>query len=90
LDSEEELNSVLAGYFCKVFLVLVSNKAKEVYSYIYKHPEVFDKLVRYISQKSISEVLVKLLNVSEVISEGEGFEYEEIDSIRSSFVYKIV
>lgn len=29
------------------------------------------------------------MNVSEIISESEGFEYEEIDSIRSSFIYKI-
>lgn len=69
---------------------LVSNKAKEVYSYIYKHPEVLDKLVDRIGCKSISEILVKLLNVSEIISEGEGFDYHEIDTIRSTYIYKIV
>lgn len=31
LDTDEELNPVLCGYFCKVFSVLVSNKPKEVY-----------------------------------------------------------
>ena len=48
IDTDEELNPVLCGYFCKVFSVLVSNKPKEVFSYIYSHTEVLDNLVRHI------------------------------------------
>lgn len=47
LDTTEELNPVLCGYFCKVFSVLVGNKSKEVYAYVYTHPEVLDLLVRH-------------------------------------------
>lgn len=38
IDTEEELNPVLCGYFCKTFAQLISNKTKEVYSYVYSHP----------------------------------------------------
>lgn len=90
VDTEEELNPVLCGYFCKVFSVLVSNKPKEVFSYIYSNTQVLDNLVRHINQKSISEVLIRLLNTSENVLSGEGLNSAEIDSIRQSFVYKIV
>jgi len=40
LDQDEELNTVLAGYFCKLFSVLVGNKPKEVFNYVYSNPEV--------------------------------------------------
>ncbi|MFS8160056.1 MAG: hypothetical protein ACMG6E_07565 [Candidatus Roizmanbacteria bacterium] len=38
LDTTEELNPVLCGYFCKLFQVLVGNKTKEVFTYIYNNP----------------------------------------------------
>jgi hypothetical protein len=38
IDTDEELNPVLSGYFCKLFQVLVGNKPKEVFTYIYNHP----------------------------------------------------
>jgi len=88
IDTESELNEVLCGYFCKLFSVLVSNKPKDVFSYIYNHPEVLDHFVKHIYNKSISDVLVRLLNVSDNVFE-DGF-YGNVDSIRQSFVYKIV
>jgi hypothetical protein len=91
LDTDEPLNLVLAGYFSKIFLILLNNKAKDTYQYVYKHHEVLEKLIKHIYSKSISELLVKILNVSEIVSDGnDGLDYDEIDSIRGSFVYKIV
>jgi serine/threonine-protein phosphatase 6 regulatory subunit 3 len=83
LDTDEELNPVLAGYFCKLFQVLVGNKPKEVFGYVYAHPEVMERMVRHIYQKSISEVLIRLLNVSENILEGEAeISPADMDSLR--------
>lgn len=48
VDTDEEVNPVLAGYFCKLFQVLVGNKPREVFSYVYNHPEVLDNLVKHI------------------------------------------
>lgn len=90
MDTQEELNPVLCGYFCKVFGQLVSNKPKEVYTYVYTHPQVLDNLVRHSYQKSISEVLIRLLNTSENVFFDGMIEYSEVNSIRCSFVYKIV
>jgi hypothetical protein len=38
LETDEELNSVLAGYFSKLFLTLIQSKQKDVLSYVYSHP----------------------------------------------------
>mmetsp|Transcript_34172 Transcript_34172/g.25241 ORF Transcript_34172/g.25241 Transcript_34172/m.25241 type:complete len:109 (+) Transcript_34172:878-1204(+) len=38
LDTQEELNPVLCGYFSKLLHVLVGNKPKEVFEYIANHP----------------------------------------------------
>lgn len=90
IDTDEELNPVLSGYFCKLFQVLVGNKPREVFSYIYQHPVVLDNLVKHIYQKSISEVLIRVLNVTDnIFEEGMGNE-TTVDVIRQSFVHKIV
>jgi hypothetical protein len=65
LASDQELNAVLSGYFCKVFSSLVTNKPREVYQYMYTHPEHLENLVKHSYQKSISEALIRLLNTSE-------------------------
>lgn len=48
IDTDEELNPVLSGYFCKLFQVLVGNKPKEVFTYVYNNPQVIDNLVKHI------------------------------------------
>ena len=48
IDTDEELNPVLAGYFCKLFSVLIGNKPKEVFSYIYRNTNVIDNLVKHV------------------------------------------
>jgi len=88
IDTDEEINPVLSGYFCKLFQVLVGNKPREVLNYIYHHPEVLENLVKHIYQKSISEVLIRVLNVSEnILDDGNEVPLEEI---RQSFIFKVV
>jgi len=59
-----------------------------VFGYVYTHPEVLDNFVKHCYQKSVSEVLVRLLNVSENVLE-EGFS-GDFDTIRQSFAFKIL
>lgn len=62
IETNEELNPVLCGYFAKLFQVIVSSHPKEIFTYIYSHPIVLDNLVRHSYQKSISDVLIRLMN----------------------------
>jgi serine/threonine-protein phosphatase 6 regulatory subunit 3 len=91
LDTDDELNPVLAGYFCKLFQVLVGNKPKEVFTYVYQHPEVIEKMIKHIYQKSVSEVLIRLLNVSENVLDSDcEISAADMDSVRQSFVFRIL
>lgn len=37
IDTDNELDSVLSGYFCDVFKMLISHRAKEVFEIIVDH-----------------------------------------------------
>lgn len=70
--TEEELNPVLSGYFCKLVSLLISRKQKQLVPYIFRQESVIiDQLVEHVGQKSISEILNKLLTQIETDFEPE-------------------
>jgi len=89
-STDQDLNEVLCGYFSKVFTVLVSAKTKEVFTYIYTHPVIFDHLLTHSYQKSISEILIRLLNTQENLFNENSIAYSEVNSIRTSYVHKLI
>lgn len=86
IDTEEELNPTLAGYFCKLFQVLISNKSKEVLEYVIMHPEIADHLVRHIYSKSICEILIKILNLFDT---NNSQKLGNVENLRQNFLFKI-
>jgi hypothetical protein len=96
IETEEELNPVLCGYFAKLFQVLVSSHAKEVFGYVYSHTVVLDNLVRHSYQKSISDVLIRLMNTQENLFQGSSnnqdiqLTYQDINTLRCSYVLKLI
>lgn len=59
---EEQLNPVLSGYFCKLVSLLISRKQRQLVPYIFaKDSEIMQFLVKHTYQRSISEILNKLL-----------------------------
>mmetsp|Transcript_32815 Transcript_32815/g.50105 ORF Transcript_32815/g.50105 Transcript_32815/m.50105 type:complete len:446 (-) Transcript_32815:607-1944(-) len=62
VHQEGELNPVLSGYFCKLVSLLISRKQKQLIPYIYgQNSMIIDSLLNHVYQKSVSEVLNKLL-----------------------------
>jgi hypothetical protein len=60
------LNPVLSGYFSKLVIMLLNRKQKQIVPYIFgSNCKVIERLLFHVYQKSISEVLQKILNVSE-------------------------
>lgn len=61
---ETELNAVLSGYFCKLVSLLISRKHKQLFPFIFaKESTVIEDLLKHVYQKSISEILNKLLTL---------------------------
>jgi len=60
--TKEELNPVLSGYFSKLVSLLISRKQKLLIPYIYSPDrDIIECMLDHVYQKSISEVLNKLL-----------------------------
>lgn len=62
LRVKEDLNPVLSGYFSKLVSLLISRKQKLLIPYIFApESDIIDLMVTHVGQKSISEVLNKLM-----------------------------
>lgn len=69
LSEPAPINPVLAGYFSKLINIFINKKAKDIFGYMFSHPELLEKMVVHTYSKSISEVLIKFLTYDE--PEGE-------------------
>eukprot|EP00826_Nyctotherus_ovalis_P044433 TRINITY_DN4796_c0_g3_i6.p1 TRINITY_DN4796_c0_g3~~TRINITY_DN4796_c0_g3_i6.p1 ORF type:complete len:438 (+),score=97.42 TRINITY_DN4796_c0_g3_i6:188-1501(+) len=83
LNSEEELNFVLAGYFAKVIQAIIGKRKLDLLHYLFLHKEHIDNFVRHCYNKSIAEALYKLISNEDKFTTGiasENFlaEKEEI------------
>lgn len=62
LDTTEQLNFVLAGYFAKVFGHFLNNRQAIIMRYVLVNkPETMNLFVRHINRKSIIECIYKIL-----------------------------
>jgi hypothetical protein len=53
---------VLSGYFSRLVSLLISRKQKDLIPYVFApESQIMDHLVKHVYQKSVSEILNKLL-----------------------------
>ena len=63
LDTKEELNYVLSGYFSKLIITFILRKPDVIIPYIFKNrKEYLDKLVYHSYRKGICDIIEKILN----------------------------
>ncbi|MFS8159853.1 MAG: hypothetical protein ACMG6E_06515 [Candidatus Roizmanbacteria bacterium] len=63
---DKPLNAVLSGYFTKLVTLLINRKQKQLIPFIYdSESDIIDRLLYHVYQKSISELLTKLLSIQE-------------------------
>ncbi len=75
VHDDEPLNAVLSGYFSKLVSLLIQRRQKQLIPYIYAPTRIIlDQLVHHVAQKSISELLAKLLFISDFT------DYEEVSA----------
>ena len=78
-SKETPLNAVLAGYFAKLFTILINRRQKQLIPRIFApDSDVLDCLLFHVYQKSLSEILIKLLNISH-----HDFESQLAEDIRA-------
>lgn len=89
VEEGEELNPVLSGYFCKLVSLLVSRKQKQLVPYIFSsESKIIDLLLKHVGQKSISEILNKL--VTQLDSDFEPAIMEQIQLKQQMVVERLI
>jgi len=89
IKDEETLNPVLSGYFCKLVSLLISRKQKSLVPYIYApNSEIIECLLKHVYQRSVSEILNKLL--TQIDSEYEPEIQVEIQKAQELAVSKLI
>jgi hypothetical protein len=62
-DPEQGLNSTLCGYFSKVVQIMISTDPIELMKFFEQNDyNVLDKMVVHLDNKSVCELLIKILN----------------------------
>jgi len=80
---------VLSGYFCKLVSLLISRKQKSLVPYIFAPgSDVIEQMLKHVYQKSISEVLNKLL--TQIDSDFEPEIMAEIKAKQQLAVSKLI
>lgn len=98
IESEDQLNEVLAGYFEKLVISLRKRKEQQFIKYIFgEKNENLDKLVEHVYNNSIAEVLKNMLSVTasnfdpdfqQVIKEKKtSLMFQLIDRLTSEYPY---
>ena len=64
-DPKEEINTLLSGYFCKLVTSLINYKKKEFLAYFFNKKGLLEALLSHLYDKSLSDLVVKILNNSE-------------------------
>jgi len=63
LHSEEELNPVLCGYFCKLLGNMMTSHRKAMSFYVFNpNNKVIENMVKHIYNKSVADILTRFLN----------------------------
>ena len=83
IDTDNELNDVLAGYFSRLLNLLIQKKGDEVGKYFYSHEHLLYRFADHSYSKSLSEIIIKILDIN---IEKIDYDKEEITRIRKEFI----
>lgn len=87
IDTEEDLNDVLAGYYSRLCNILMQRKLDEFGKYFYENEEFMYKLAYHSYSKSITDIIVKILDIS---AEKIEKEQSEVNRIKTEFFKRLL
>jgi len=87
LEDDAEINAVLAGYFAKAFNAILDRHMNDVFGYLLNHKAHIKNFLKHSYNKSISDVLNKLVSFDE---RGNGDTSEELLKGREELLLNIV
>ena len=61
IDKEDELDTLLVGYFCKILVVLMRKRPERSEDFFAENPAVLEKLLRHSTSLCVADFLTNLL-----------------------------
>ena len=61
IDKDDELDTLLVGYFCKILVVLMRKRPERSEDYFVENPDVIDKLLRHSTSLCVADFFTNLL-----------------------------
>ena len=61
IDKDDELDTLLVGYFCKILVVLMRKRPERSEDYFAENPDVIDKLLRHSTSLCVADFFTNLL-----------------------------
>lgn len=86
LKPKEELNNVLSGYFSRLCMIFLQKRRDQFVEYVYTKEGVLDLFINHITNKSITDVVAKLLSQTLV----KGLSFEELQGKKEQIIHDIV
>jgi hypothetical protein len=87
IDTDEELNDVLAGYFSRLCNILIQKKGDELATYFYTNDRLLYRFAYHSYSKSLTDTVIKILDINMNKIE---IEEAEIERVRQEFIRKLL
>lgn len=87
IETDEELNDVLAGYFARLCNILIQKKGDELATYFYTNERLLYRFAYHSYSKSLTDTVIKILDINMNKIE---IEEAEIERVRQEFIKKLL
>lgn len=87
IDTDIQLNDVLAGYYARLCNILIQKKSDEVSKYFYTNPELLYRFAYHSYSKSLTDTVIKILDINTFKQE---LSEEEIQNVRREFISRLI
>ena len=87
IDTDQILNDVLSGYFARLLTILIQKKNEEIATYYFKNEELLYRFAFHSYSKSITDTIIKILDIN---TEKLEIEEAEVTRIRQEFIKRLL
>jgi hypothetical protein len=87
IDTDNELNDVLAGYFARLCNILIQKKSDEIVKYFFTKEHLLYKFAYHSYSKSLTDTVIKILDIN---TEKSGIDANEVKRVRREFIHKLL
>lgn len=87
IDTDSELNDVLAGYFARLCNILLQKKSIEMAKFFYTNSHYLLRFAYHSYSKSLTDTVIKILDIN---TDKLGLEEDYIRDVRQKFIIRLI